>query len=143
MRQILLRVVLALRHCLNSLLGKTLHKRGNLLVDTTPIKIILFSWGGERNRVKCQKCLWAHMSAISPISLHISLFSLSLFSRRWRGRRPAEWSRAAAAVDECTAAGATPRRARARSRKGRRRHGGVRGTRCRAGEFRGGRREAE
>lgn len=33
-------VVLALGHCSNLLLGKTLHKHGNLTVDTAPIKII-------------------------------------------------------------------------------------------------------
>jgi hypothetical protein len=33
-------VVLAIRHCPNSLLGKTLHKRDNLPMDTAPIRII-------------------------------------------------------------------------------------------------------
>jgi hypothetical protein len=36
--------------------GKTLSKRGYLLVDITPIKLLIFRWIWEINSVKSQKC---------------------------------------------------------------------------------------
>ncbi len=55
---------LAVGQCPKSLLGETLHKRGNLPMDTAPIKRMISSGGGERNHVKCQEYPWVYMSAL-------------------------------------------------------------------------------